>query len=62
MCRRSDHTLFTAAGNADCKAVFEGFVISKSVCQKTTFVSQCVSVAFDLPMFKPFVCTQKCVS
>ena len=23
-------------------------------------MSRCVSVAFDLPMFKPFVCTQKC--
>ena len=29
VCRRRDHTPFTAAGNADCKAIFWGFVILK---------------------------------
>lgn len=62
MCRRSDHTQFTAVGNADCKAIFESFVIVKKCVSKSNFcVSLCV-VKTDLPMLKPLNCTQNCVS
>ena len=46
VCRRSDHTLFTAAGNADCKAIFESFVIAKKCVSKNNFcVTVCVRCA-----------------